>query len=70
MTPLQAIQTSTINNANLFGMSQNIGSIEAGKYADIIAVKDNPLDKIKTMESISFVMKGGQVFKNNTKSKP
>ena len=70
MTPLQAIQTSTINNANLFGMSQDIGSIEAGKYADIIAVKGNPLDEIKTMESVSFVMKGGQVFKNNTKSKP
>ena len=64
MTPLQAIQTSTINNANLFGMSTDIGSLEAGKYADIIAVSGNPLEDISALENVKFVMKGGSVYKN------
>jgi len=63
MTPLQAIQTSTINNANLFGMSQDIGSIDAGKYADIIAINGNPLKDVKLLENITFVMKSGKIFK-------
>jgi len=70
MTPLESIQASTINNAELFGLSDDIGSLEAGKYADIIALSENPMDDIKTMESVLFVMKGGQVFKTNTIPKP
>jgi len=70
MSPLEAIQASTLNNAKLFGMADDIGSLEAGKYADIIAVNENPLDDIKTIESVSFVMKGGQVFKNNPNPNP
>lgn len=64
MSPLQAIQASTINNANLFGMSSDIGTLEAGKYADIIAVSGNPLTDISILEEVKFVMKGGKTYKN------
>jgi len=63
MTPLQAIQASTIGNAELFGMSDKIGSIKAGKAADIVAVEGNPLKNIKELEDVDFVMKGGKVYK-------
>ena len=63
-TPMQSIQSATINSAELLGWSKKIGSIEKGKYADIIAVKTNPLDDIKILENVSFVMKGGIVYKN------
>ncbi|MEM6411317.1 MAG: amidohydrolase family protein [Pseudomonadota bacterium] len=62
MTPLQAIQASTIGNATLFGMEADIGSIEAGKYADLIAVQGNPLDNVQELETVDFVMKGGEVY--------
>ena len=65
LTPLQAIQASTINNAKLFGMT-DIGSIAKGKYADIIAVKENPLKDITQLESVSFVMKDGHVIKHDS----
>lgn len=63
-TPMQAIQSATINSAELLGWSKKIGSIEKGKYADIIAVRTNPMDDIKTLENVSFVMKGGVVYIN------
>ncbi|MEM6901095.1 MAG: amidohydrolase family protein, partial [Pseudomonadota bacterium] len=62
MTPLQAIQASTIGNATLFGMDADIGSIEVGKYADLIAVRGNPLDNVQELETVDFVMKGGEVY--------
>ncbi|WP_300393323.1 amidohydrolase family protein [Henriciella sp.] len=62
MSPLQAIQASTINNAELFGMSDSIGAIEVGKEADIIAVDGNPLDNVKELEDVDFVMVDGSVF--------
>lgn len=62
MTPLQAIQASTIGNATLFGMEADIGSIEVGKYADLIAVQGNPLDNVQELETVDFVMKGGEVY--------
>jgi len=65
LTPMQAIQAATINAADLLGWQQKAGSIAPGKYADIIAVENNPLDDIKAMEKVSFVMKGGEVYKNN-----
>ena len=65
MTPLQAIQASTISNAELFGLSDKIGSITVGKAADIIAVDGNPLDNIKELEDVDFVVKGGIVYKTN-----
>lgn len=64
MSPMQAIQASTIGNADLFGRADEIGSITVGKAADIIAVKGDPLANIRELESVDFVMKGGVVYKN------
>ncbi|HET7208103.1 MAG TPA: amidohydrolase family protein [Terriglobales bacterium] len=64
LTPLQAIQTATVNDADLLGWSDRIGSIEPGKYADIIAVDGDPLKDVTTLERVKFVMKGGEVVKN------
>lgn len=64
MTPLQAIQASTIGNADLFGLSDEIGSITVGKHADMIAVPENPLNDVSVLEHVDFVMKGGEVYKN------
>ncbi|NNE65713.1 MAG: amidohydrolase family protein [Pyrinomonadaceae bacterium] len=63
MTPMQAIQAATVNAADLMHWSDKIGSIEKGKYADIIAVKEDPLKNVKALEKVSFVMKSGKVFK-------
>lgn len=62
MTPLQAIQSSTINSADLLKLD-NVGQIKAGFIADIIAVDENPLKNISTLEQVRFVMKEGTVFK-------
>jgi imidazolonepropionase-like amidohydrolase len=64
MTPLQAIQSGTINAAELLGWSKTIGTIEPGKYADLIAVDGDPLADASTFEHVKFVMKGGVVYKN------
>ncbi len=65
MTPLQAIQTSTINDADLLGWSNKIGTLEAGKWADMIAVDGDPLKDVTTLEHVKFVMKGGEVIRND-----
>ena len=65
MTPMQAIQSATISAATLLDAANDIGSIEPGRYADIIAVKDNPLDDVTRLEQVEFVMKGGRVIKNS-----
>jgi len=64
MTPLQAIQTATINDADLLGWSDKVGTIEPGKWADIVAVDGDPLADVTTLERVKFVMKGGEVVKN------
>jgi imidazolonepropionase-like amidohydrolase len=64
MTPLQAIQTATINDADLLGWKEKVGTLEAGKWADIIAVDGDPLHDITTLQHVKFVMKGGEVVKN------
>jgi imidazolonepropionase-like amidohydrolase len=64
MTPMQAIQSATIVAAQLLDSSDDFGVLEPGRYADIIAVRDNPLDDITRLEHVSFVMKGGKVIKN------
>jgi len=56
-------QASTINNAKLFGMSADIGSITEGKYADLIAVESNPLDDVSILEEVKFIMKDGKIYK-------
>lgn len=64
LTPLQSIQAATINAADLLGWSDKIGALEAGKWADIIAVDGDPLQDVTTLEKVKFVMKGGEVVKN------
>jgi len=63
MTPLQAIQTATLNASKLLGWENNVGTIEKGKYADLIAVGGDPLKDVTELERVRFVMKGGQVVK-------
>ena len=67
MTPMQAIRTATSSAAELLGWSDRIGSIEPGKYADLIAVTSDPLKDIKALDNVSFVMKEGVVYKNEMK---
>ena len=64
MTPLQAIQTATVNDADLLGWSDKIGTLEAGKFADIIAVDGDPLKDVTTLQNVKFVIKGGELVKN------
>lgn len=64
MTPMQAIQSATINAADLLGWKEKIGSITVGKFADIVAVTESPLDKISVLENVQFVMKNGVIYKN------
>jgi len=63
MPAIETIQAATITNARLLKMENEIGQIQKGFFADIIAVDDNPLENISTMEKVSFVMKNGTVYK-------
>jgi imidazolonepropionase-like amidohydrolase len=65
MSPMAAIQAATINGADLIGWADQIGAIEPGKFADIIAVTSDPLEDIKQLEHVKFVMKGGAVVRND-----
>jgi imidazolonepropionase-like amidohydrolase len=65
MTPLQAIQTATVNAADLLGWSDRIGSIEQGKFADMVAVDGDPTKDVTLLEHPVFVMKGGTVYKGS-----
>jgi imidazolonepropionase-like amidohydrolase len=64
LSPLQAIQASTINAADLLGWTGKVGTLESGAWADIVAVDDDPLKDVTTLERVKFVMKGGEVVKN------
>jgi imidazolonepropionase-like amidohydrolase len=63
MTPLQGIQTGTINAADLMGWSDKVGSLTPGHWADVIAVEGDPLKDVKLLQDVKFVMKGGVVYK-------
>ena len=65
MTPLQALRSATTETARLLGAEQDIGSLEPGKYADIVAVGGNPAEDIKALRQILFVMKGGKTYRND-----
>ena len=67
MTPAQAIRAATSNAADLIGRAQEVGTIEPGKYADIIAVTADPLSDVRALEHVDFVMKGGTVYKDLNK---
>jgi len=69
MTPLAALQTGTLNAADLMGWTDKIGSLEVGKWADMIAVNGDPLKDVRILQHVPFVMKAGVIYKNEgTKS--
>ena len=63
LTPLAALQTGTINAADLMGWSDRTGALEPGKWADIIAVDGDPVSDVRTLQHVRFVMKAGVVYK-------
>jgi len=63
MPPMDAIVAGTMNGAKLLGMDKNIGSLAAGKFADVVAVQGDPLKDIRRMERPVFVMKNGVIYK-------
>lgn len=65
MSPMQVLVSATINAADLIGMSDSLGTIEAGKHADIIATDGNPLNDLEELLDVDFVMKGGKTVKGD-----
>ena len=64
--PMAAIRMATLDSAELIGISEDVGTLETGKWADVIAVAGNPLEDITLLEDVRFVMKGGVVYKSPT----
>lgn len=64
LTPMEAILAATRNAADLLGASADVGSVQPGRFADLIAVDSDPLQDVRTLENVVFVMKGGQVVKS------
>ncbi|WP_299164357.1 amidohydrolase family protein [uncultured Eudoraea sp.] len=65
MPVVEALQSATITNAGLLGMGDELGQLKEGFYADIIAVEENPVKNVQTLEKVVFVMKDGEVYSNN-----
>jgi imidazolonepropionase-like amidohydrolase len=65
MTPMQAIQSATVAGADLLGISDKVGSLARGKLADVIAVRGDPLANVRLLEDVRFVMKQGEIFKQD-----
>jgi imidazolonepropionase-like amidohydrolase len=65
MKPIDAIQSATAHAADLIGWSGKVGSLEPGRYADVIAVSGDPLSDVRALESVKFVMKGGAVVRSD-----
>jgi imidazolonepropionase-like amidohydrolase len=65
MTPMQALEAATVNAADLLGLTADVGTIEAGKRADLIAVDGDPLRDVTVLKRVPFVMKDGAVFKDD-----
>ena len=63
MTPLATIQSATLNAADLMDWTEKTGSVDAGKWANIIAVDGNPLSDVKLLQDVKFVMKAGRSIK-------
>jgi imidazolonepropionase-like amidohydrolase len=64
MTPMQAILSATQGGADLLGWSDRVGSVQAGRFADLVAVDGDPLKDVTELERVKFVMKGGVVYKS------
>jgi imidazolonepropionase-like amidohydrolase len=62
MTPMQALQAATVNAAEALGRTADVGAIAVGRYGDLIAVTGDPLADVTRLQSVSFVMKGGEVI--------
>jgi imidazolonepropionase-like amidohydrolase len=67
LTPVRALQGGTMINAEALGWQDRIGSIDKGKYADLVAVSGDPLADITELQRVKFVMKGGKVIRNELK---
>ncbi len=70
LTPAQAIRSATGNAADLIGRAKDVGTLEAGKLADLIAVSSDPLKDVRALENVGFVMKGGVVYKDALTGQP
>ncbi|MGH9555414.1 MAG: amidohydrolase family protein [Terriglobales bacterium] len=69
MTPAQTIRAATASAADLLGRAADVGTLEAGKYADLIAVSADPLADVHALENVGFVMKGGRIYKDGISAK-
>jgi imidazolonepropionase-like amidohydrolase len=65
MTPVTVLQAATVNNAEVLGWQKDIGSVEKGKFADLIAVSGDPLTDITELQHVKFVMKAGRIVKED-----
>ena len=65
MTPLASLQADMLNGAKLLGWQDQIGALKPGYFADIIAVPGNPLEDISVVQKVSFVMKGGVIYRRD-----
>jgi imidazolonepropionase-like amidohydrolase len=65
MSEADAIRSATVKTAELFGLTEELGTLEAGKLADLIALDENPLERISALHSVNFVMKNGEIVKQN-----
>ena len=64
MTPQEALRAATIEPARMLGVDDKFGSLEKGKYADIVALDKDPIKDAKALDNILLVMKGGEVYRN------
>jgi len=65
LSPLEAIRAATTSAADLIGWPDDVGAVESGKFADLIAVQGDPIVDIGQLQHVKFVMKGGRVIKND-----
>ena len=65
MTSMQAIRSATVAAADLLGVSAQVGSVEPGKRADLIAVRGDPLADVRLLENVAFVMKQGEIYEQD-----
>jgi len=66
MTPREVLQAATIDGARIIGFDQDLGSLEAGKLADLVVLDRNPLDDIRNTNTIRYVMKNGELYEGDT----